>query len=166
MAAERGPEGAESPGPEDMFQRVAVLKRFRELLQAQRDRFRSYLAVLDKQKDRIEQGDTEALTIHVDFAEKIMMDIFSIQKVIDPLEKMYHALYPQTGPERADLAGLKSSLAGLKAEALERARRNMDMLARRMELIRGEIKNLRKIPYHSRPSVYAAPAPALLDIEG
>jgi hypothetical protein len=171
MAAETGqalpPGRTESLSPAELRQRVAVLKRFRELLQAQRDRFRAYLEVLDKQKDLIEQGDAEALTAHVDLEEKIVTDIFSIQKVIDPLEKMYHTLYPrETGPEAADLPGLKNSLEGLKTEALERARRNKDLLSRRMDLIRGEIKNLRKNPYHSRPSVYAAAAPALIDIEG
>jgi hypothetical protein len=171
MAAETGqtlpPGGAEPLSPEDLLQRVAVLKRFRELLQAQRDRFRAYLEVLDKQKDVIEQGDTDALTAHVDLEEKIVTDIFSIQKVIDPLEKMYHALYPrETGPETADLPGLKNALEGLKTEALDRVQRNKELLSRRMDLIRGELKNLRKNPYNSRPSVYAAAAPALIDIEG
>lgn len=42
--------------PEEFNQRVAILKRFRTLLTEQRDRFRSYLEVLDKQKDVIETG--------------------------------------------------------------------------------------------------------------
>jgi hypothetical protein len=175
-AAKRTPAakpGMEAPGmdalsPEEVLHRVGVLKRFREMLQAQRDRFQAYLDVLDKQKDVIEQGDTDDLTAHVDMEEKIVADIFSIQKVIDPLEDMYQALFSrEVPPEAGDVPDLKNALEGLKVEAVSRVRRNKDLLSKRMEHIRSEIKNLRKNPYAARRSVYAdAAAPALIDIEG
>ena len=74
--------------PAELKKRVDVLKRFKELLKAQRDRFHTYLDTLDRQKDVIEQGSAEDLLKHVELEEKIVADIFSMQKVIDPLELM------------------------------------------------------------------------------
>jgi hypothetical protein len=151
--------------PEEVVRRVAVLKRFRELLTQQRNRFQAYLEVLDKQKDVIEKGNAEALISHVELEEKIVADIFSIQKVIDPLEDMYHAAYPER--EAADVPGLKAALDELKAEAVVRSERNKDLLSRRMAEIRSEIKALRGNPYAARPSVFAAGGSAsLIDLKG
>ena len=69
----------------EIASRITLLKRFRELLQSQRERFEAYLTVLDKQKDKIESGSVEDLLAHVDLEEKIVADIISIQKVAEPL---------------------------------------------------------------------------------
>jgi hypothetical protein len=156
---------------EELKRRVAILKRFRELLKAQRDRFRDYLNVLDKQKDVIEKGNTEALIAHVEMEEQIVADIFSIQKVIDPLEGMYHAVYSgeteSSGGVETDLPSLKSALEGLKKEAVTRSERNKNLLSKRMGEIRSEIKNLRGNPYAARPSVYANTGEAsFVDVKG
>ena len=63
----------------ELAQRVAVLKRFKILLTQQRDRFRSYLDLLDKQQNIIESGCAEELLSYVEIEEKIVADIFSIQ---------------------------------------------------------------------------------------
>jgi hypothetical protein len=104
----------------EINQRVAILKRFKELLKAQRDRFQSYLEVLDKSRDVIEGGSAEDLLRHVELEEKIVADIYSIQKVIDPLEDMYQAARIEA-PKSAsgeDVPSLKSALDGLKTEAI------------------------------------------------
>jgi hypothetical protein len=158
----------------EVARRVAVLKRFRELLQAQRDRFRDYLAVLDKQQDIIEQGDVGGLLAHVELEEKIVADIFSIQKVIDPLEAMYRTAYPENAAGGGDGAApvsevksLKSALDGLKAEAIARTGRNKALLAVRMDEIRREIKTLKKNPYiSSRPSYSDEGTASMVDIRG
>ncbi|MDR0554696.1 MAG: flagellar biosynthesis protein FlgN [Treponema sp.] len=163
------PHTTESAGsalaPEELAQRVAILKRFRELLLAQRDRFRTYLDVLDKQQDMIEKGNADDLIAHVEMEEKIVADIFSIQKVIDPLEDMYRAAYPETaGTAPAEIPGLKSALEELKLEAVARTERNKELLSRRMDEIRSEIKILRANPYRGSGSAIAAPS--LIDIKG
>jgi hypothetical protein len=154
---------------------VAVLKRFRELLQDQRDRFRAYLEVLDKQKDVIEQGNTDALMAHVELEEKIVADIFSIQKVINPLEDMYQAVYSaqgavapgNTSPETAGVPSLKSALEDLKTEAIARSERNKELLLKRMTELRSEIKALRGNPFARKTSIYAGAGTAsLIDIQG
>jgi hypothetical protein len=154
---------------EELDQRVAILRRFRALLVEQRDHFRAYLEELDKQKDVIETGSAEQLIAHVELEEKIVADIFAIQKVIDPLDEMYRAAGGPPAGKHDEVRGLKSALEGLKKEAAVRSSRNKDILSRRVAEIRVEIESLRANPYHSG-GAYAAKnrpaAPALIDITG
>jgi hypothetical protein len=178
MAGAMVPDGTDI-SPEEFNQRVAILKRFRALLAEQRDRFRSYLEVLDKQKDVIETGSADDLISHVELEEKIVADIFSIQKVIDPLEEMYRtaintpgAVYPIGGAsqrEHDDVPSLKSALEDLKTEAAARSTRNRELLSRRMVEIRSEITALRNNPYagSARRSAFTeAGTASLIDIKG
>jgi hypothetical protein len=165
--------------PEELAQRVAILKRFRTLLSQQRDRFRSYLEVLDRQKDIIEAGEPDELLAHVELEEKIVADIFSIQKVIDPLEEMYQAALSGFDPFRPvgkdishssdDVPGLKAALEDLKNEAVIRSARNKELLSQRMVELRAEIKSLRSNPYaaSARRSAFSdAGTASLVDISG
>ena len=160
--------------PEELAQRVAVLRRFKILLTQQRDRFRAYLEMLDKQQQIIETGNADALLAHVDMEEKIVADIFSIQKVIDPLEEMYHALVSgataiQPVHADEDVPSLKAALEDLKGEAVVRSSRNKELLSRRMVELRQEIKALRDNPYTRslRNSAYNNSQTAtLVDIQG
>jgi hypothetical protein len=165
----------QSVSPEELNQRIGTLKRFREMLQAQRDRFGEYLAVLDKQQDVIARGDTQALLSYVDMEEQILRDISSIQRVIDPLDRLCRDLAPSGEPEdtdthageEAELRGLKATVDRLKQEAAANAERNRNLLSRRMAEIRSEIKSLRGNPYAARRSVYAdSGAPQMIDIKG
>jgi hypothetical protein len=182
--AEKTREKTETdPGPVEVRRRVAVLKRFRELLRQQRDRFAQYLEVLDKQKKVIESGSADELMAHVELEEKIVSDIFSIQKVIDPLEDMYQTLLPpkdaksrmsasggvlsdDASMEERELPGLRSALEELKAEAVIRSERNKGLLSKRMEELRLEMKSLRANPYALRRSVYSGETASLVDIKG
>jgi hypothetical protein len=177
------PGAAELPAgagidPAELTRRVAILKRFRTLLAQQRDRFRSYLEVLDRQKDIIEGGTAEELLAHVELEEKIVADIFSIQKVIDPLEDMYRAAVSGFNPRTAsretgqedtsDVPGLKSALEGLRNEAVIRSTRNKELLSRRMVELRSEITALRSNPYAAtaRRSAWNGGSGSLVDIRG
>jgi hypothetical protein len=163
----------------ELNRRVAVIKRFKELLQSQRDRFRNYLDALDKQKEVIQNGSADDLLRHVELEEKIVADIFSIQKVIDPLEEMYRSIRMETpaipvSTARADtgsgadeVTGLKEALEGLKAEAVVRSQQNRELLAGRMAELRAEITSMRNNPYARRKSPFdSAPAPSQIDIRG
>ena len=55
----------------ELSQRVAVIKRFKELLKAQRDRFNSYLDALDRQKNVIEHGTADDLLHHVELEDRV-----------------------------------------------------------------------------------------------
>ena len=163
--------------PEEVMRRTTVLRRFRELLKAQRDRFGVYLNVLEKQKDVIERGAADSLIRHVELEEKIVADIFSIQKVINPLEELYRDTRRGTAAsettvsavpnENNDIEELKSALEGLKTEAVSRSKRNRVLLSKRMAELRTEIKNLRTNPYVRPHTAFSdTGTPSLVDIRG
>jgi len=161
----------------ELAQRVAILKRFKTLLTQQRDRFRSYLDLLEKQQNVIESGSAEDLLTYVEIEEKIVSDIFSIQKVIDPLEEMYYtvvagqtpAKIPSVSDNPDEVPGLKASLEKLKNEAVIRSTKNKELLSKRMLELRSEIKNLRNNPYAAngrRTNFNDTSAASLVDIHG
>jgi hypothetical protein len=160
---------------DEVARRVAIVKRFRELLKNQRERFSRYIDVLDKQKEVIESGSPDSLIAHVELEEEIVTDIFAIQKVIDPLESLYQTLAPENAdaniadaalPEEREVHGLKAALSELRAEAVVRSERNRSLLSRRMEELRAEMKTLRKNPYALHKSPYAAQTATLVDVRG
>jgi hypothetical protein len=165
----------------ELAQRVAILKRFKELLTQQRDRFRSYLDLLDKQQSVIETGSAEELLAYVEVEEKVVADIFSIQKVIDPLEEMYYTVtsggqQPKASAKLKNSAGghdevpsLKASLEKLQSEAVTRSARNKELLSKRMLELRTEIKALRNNPYAAsrrRSGFGDSNTASLVDIKG
>ena len=154
----------------ELAHRVAVIKRFKTLLTQQRDRFRSYLNLLEKQQNVIEAGSAEDLLSYVELEEKIVADIFSIQKVIDPLEEMYHSITSNKIPLQADeVPSLKASLENLKSEAVMRSTRNKELLSKRMIELRSEITELRNNPYvmSNKKSSYGAPStPSTISLKG
>ena len=151
----------------ELERRVAILKRFRELLSQQRNRFQEYLTVLDVQKDVIENGNPDDLIVHVELEEKIINDIFSIQKVIDPLEVMYQAAITETLPgEIREVPTLRSALDELRSEAILRSAQNRELLAKRMEELRHEMKTLRANPYAIHRSAFTQESATLVDIKG
>jgi len=163
----------------ELAQRVAILKRFKTLLSQQRDRFRSYLNMLDKQQNIIESGSAEDLLTYVELEEKIVADIFSIQKVIDPLEEMYNAVVSdrhtaksplniESSNAQEEVPSIKASLEVLKNEAVIRSTKNKELLSKRMLELRQEIKSLRNNPYAaSGKSAYSnSNRASLVDIHG
>ena len=157
----------------ELAQRVAVIKRFKELLIQQRERFRSYLAVLDRQQLLIGYGSADEITAHVELEEQIVADIFSIQKVIDPLEIMYNTIGTDadglgTFVTINDVPALKATLEDLKTQAVVRSGRNRDLLSSRMEEINSNIQTIKNNPFLSKTrfSMYQNAAPATIDILG
>jgi len=161
----------------ELAQRVAVLRRFKTLLTQQRDRFRSYLNLLEKQQNVIESGSAEELLAYVEIEEKIVADIFSIQKVIDPLEEMYYTVVsgktpgkaPQKSENSDEVPSLKASLEKLKSEAVIRSTKNKELLSKRMLELRSEIKALRNNPYAAssrRTNFNDTSTASLIDIHG
>ena len=164
MAAAKAKKTAISE--DELARRVAILRRFRELLIQQRERFHNYLAALEKQQTVIESGNVEELLVHVELEEQIIADIFSIQKVIDPLEDMYQSVIPFSSND--DIPALKVTLENLKSQAAVRSAHNRDLLSSRMAEIRTEIAELRNNPFASNArSVYHhSMSASLVDIKG
>ena len=100
----------------------------------------------------------------MDLESQIVSEIFTFQKVIDPLEDLYRAAY--LSAEVEDVSRIKSALLGLRTEVSARNAENRRLLKRRMELFRGEIAGFRN-PLAARKSVFASGGRGgLVNIEG
>lgn len=148
---------------------MAILKRLRRLLLAQQEGFQWYLEVLDKQRDAIEQGNIEAVVAQVELEEKILGDMFAIQKVIDPLESLYGSTVVSKDPEAASLRAayleIKKVLEPLQIDMREGLERNKELLSKRMTLMKADIQALRGSPLGKRLAVYPNPGtPSFIDL--
>ena len=103
---------------EELNERVALLKRFKELLEKQRQKFREYLNVLEKQETVIQNQDTEALLVHTEIEQQIVANISNLQKVIEPIEQMYidSNLDSQNESLSVEIPTLKTDLAKLQQD--------------------------------------------------
>lgn len=136
-------------------ERIAILKRFRELLEEQRSKFRQYLGVLERQETVIGAGDVEAIVQHTEIEQAIVSEIQTIQKVMDPLEDMYRSAYPDAQAD--EIPELKTDLDRLKGEVLSQNEKNRELLKTHMQILRQKVVSL-KNPYANRTSVYASDA--------
>jgi len=153
----------------ELAQRIAIVKRFRELLIRQRDRFRTYLTVLDKQNAIIDSGSADDLLAYVELEEHIVADIFSIQKVIDPLELMYRTKNDDgidSDFNVNDVEAIKTTLENLKNQAEGQSRNNRELISARMNGIRAEIRALRNNPFAMSSAYKTANTASLIDIRG
>lgn len=154
---------------EEVRKRVSILKRLKENLLQQRQKFQTYLVVLEKEKESIAAGQVEALQSQVTLEESIVTDIYTFQKVIDPLEDLYRASAPLAASESAEedreVVQIKSSLENLKEQVLEKNKANRSLLSSKLQELKTEIVTLKK-PRRGR-SVYGygeKAAPSLVDI--
>ena len=143
---------------EELEERVALLKRFKELLEKQRQKFRDYLNVLEKQAEVIKTEDTEALLIHTEIEQQIVANISNLQKVIQPIEEMYVNARLDSSDENyseiIEIPTLKTDLAKLQKEVLEQNEANRNLLKTQMESLRQKIEGI-KNPYRYNKSIYS-----------
>jgi hypothetical protein len=149
----------------EIEKRAAVLNRFKALLIEQRDHFRSYIDILDKQKNVIENGKTEDILAQVEMEESVAAGIASVQKALDPMRFLYENVC--SGAKDNSISEISSTLENLQQETFQRVKHNKDLLQQRMILIQNELKNLRSNPFAKRKSIYAENQGAtLFDISG
>ncbi|MDR2151006.1 MAG: flagellar biosynthesis protein FlgN [Spirochaetaceae bacterium] len=126
-------------------ERAAAIERLRDVLHKQRDCFSAYLAILKRQKTALEQGNVEAAGVYVALEEQIVADIFSLQKVITPLESWYRRIEPQK-----DIMQLKAALSDLCDQSISLSKQNRTLLLSRMNTVRSAIQSIQKNPYRLR----------------
>ena len=121
----------------ELQMRVCVLKRFKSLLQEQRDKFSEYLYVLEKQELSIVQNNIEAVMQHTELENNIIKNILNIQKVIEPIEKIYYL----SNPEDKGVLQLKNELVRLQESVQKQNEKNRLILDEKMVTVRNEISN-------------------------
>jgi len=146
---------------EEVDRRVALLKRLKSTLAQQRQKFQTYLKVLDAEKASIEGDAVETLRAQVEMEEELVIDIHAIQKVIDPLEAVLHQSYAGAADEETH--DLRQSLEALKTQVQEKSRENRGLLSRSMEALQGEIVRVRP-QIRSRNPYAARVGSSLVDI--
>ena len=143
---------------EELNERVAILRRFRTLLEEQRSKFREYLTVLEKQQDSITAENPDNLLAHTELEQQVVKNIANLQKVIVPMAKMYHAgnkaSAAATAAEDAEIAKLQNDLSDLQDKVLKQNAINRDLIRVHIEQLRAQISGL-KNPYKNNRSVYA-----------
>lgn len=159
---------AEELSKEEIDERVAILKRFRNLLEMQRAKFQEYLVVLEKQEKGIANDDDTAVLAHAELETQIVSNLANLQKVINPIEKMYKEI---GSPVSSEIPQLKSDLDKLQKEVLEQNQKNRDLLKKHLDEIRAridKINNPKINPYANRRNVYASSrnVASVIDIEG
>ena len=140
---------------EELNERVALLRRFRSLLEEQRGKFREYLNVLEKQQNSITSENPEALLAHTELEQQVVKNIASLQKVIVPMAKMYKSSNNKAGTaDDADIIKIQNDLSDLQNKVLKQNAINRDLLRVHIDQLRTQIAGF-KNPYKNNRSVYA-----------
>ena len=143
----------------EIDERAAILRRFREALLRQRERFSTYLEMLDNQPDTEFRSDSEQIEIHVAMEQAIVREISSFERVIEPL----HLMYREHDPEgAAELPSLKAAMERTRDEVIRRTARSRELLRDQISSLRSEIAGLRVM--RRQQSLYATPEPTTVDI--
>lgn len=140
---------------EELNERVALLRKFRSLLEQQRAKFQEYLTVLEKQENSIESENSEVLLAHTELEQQVVANIANLQKVIVPMSE----LYKEKGAhlEEASVNSIQKELDDLQQKVLAQNEKNRELLKTHIASIRTQIASL-KNPYKNARSVYAEKA--------
>lgn len=141
---------------EELNERIAILKKFKQLLEKQREKFREYLNVLEKQESSITNEDSEKLLAHTELEQQVVANIMNLQKVIVPMSE----LYKSKGADIDDSAvkEIQQDLKDLQQKVLAQNAKNRESLKTHISQIRTQIASL-KNPYKNARSVYSEKAP-------
>ncbi len=144
---------------EELDERIAILKRYRALLEQQRNKFQEYLAVLEKQSDAISSRSTEKVAVHTELEDQLVANLANLQKVISPMEKLYEEKHISTGFKTGSfdedpIPELKNELAKLRERVLMQNQMNREMIQERLIETKPVIQNFRN-PYSKARSIYA-----------
>ena len=152
---------------EELNERVAILRRFRTLLEQQRGKFKEYLDLLEKQQKSISEENPESLIAHTELEQQVVKNIASLQKVIVPMSNMYKSVSANNNDKEAQsILQLQNELTDLQEKVLKQNEINRDLLRVHIESIRSQIQNF-KNPYRNARSVYAQPqkVASLVEVE-
>ena len=141
---------------QELDERVALLRKFRTLLEQQRNKFQEYLLVLEKQQDSITSENPETLIAHTELEQQVVKNITNLQKVIIPMSKMYKTINPgaTSEEEKQSINQIQLELNDLQSKVLKQNQINRDLLREHIESIKNQINNF-KNPYKNAHSVYA-----------
>ena len=141
---------------EELLERVALLRKFKSVLEQQRNKFKEYLSVLEKQQNSIESENPETILAHTELEQQVVKNISNLQKVIVPMSKMYKSLGVSQNqmPEIEHIQNIQKDLADLQNKVLVQNQINRDLLRVHINQIKTQIQNFNN-PNKNARSVYA-----------
>ena len=141
---------------EELLERVALLRKFKSVLEQQRNKFKEYLSVLEKQQNSIESENPETILAHTELEQQVVKNISNLQKVIVPMSKMYKSLGVSQNqmPEIEHIQNIQKDLADLQNKDLIKNQINKNILRVHINQIKTQIQNFNN-PYKNARSVYA-----------
>lgn len=150
---------------DELNERIAILKRFRTLLEQQRQKFQEYLLVLEKQHEKIEADDTDSLEAHTNLENQIVENIKSLQKVIVPMQTLYNS---NIQTQDKSIIQIQNDLDELQKKVLIQNERNRNLLQARMNQLKIQMNTFAvNNPYRGRRSIYAErQSGSMISIEG
>lgn len=140
---------------EELNERIALLKKFRSLLEQQRAKFQEYLVVLEKQEHSIENEQTENILAHTELEQQVVANIMNLQKVIVPMSEIYKERGAHL--EEDSVKNIQQELNDLQQKVLVQNQKNRELLKVHIGQIRKQVAML-KNPYKNIHSVYAEKA--------
>ena len=141
---------------EELNERVAILRRFRILLEQQRSKFQEYLNVLEKQEGAISKEDTNAIISHAELEQQVVAGIKNLQKVIVPMSEIYKSSAQNVTSENDKFVeSIQNELEKLQDKVLAQNQKNRELLKKHLVQIRSQIENF-KNPYRKNRSIYAS----------
>jgi len=140
----------------ELDERIAILKRFRSLLEKQRAKFQEYLEVLELQESKISMEDADAIIAHSELENQIVAGIGSLQKVIVPMQELYLSSKAASfSPQDAvPIERLQQDLSKLQGQVLAQNEKNRTLLKSHITELRSQMVQI-KNPYKNRQSVYS-----------
>ncbi|MCQ2610995.1 MAG: flagellar biosynthesis protein FlgN [Treponema sp.] len=137
---------------EELNERIALIKKFKSLLQQQRQKFQEYLTVLEKQETSIEKENANALLAHTELEQQVVANIMNLQKVIVPMSELYASKTENLADE--NITNIQKELDDLQTKVLAQNEKNRILLKSHITQIRAQIQSLQN-PYKTNRSVYA-----------
>lgn len=156
----------------EISQRISILKRFKKLLEQQREKFQQYLQVLEAQELSIDDENVENIVEHAQLGQSIISEIASIKKVIDPLESMYKTVHTQgLSLDNTDdtvlsieTEKLKADLQSLQQNILIQNKKNRDKLKTHVIDLRQQMASMQRIS-HGKNIFSAEGTASIVDVE-
>ena len=116
---------------QEISRRVAFLRRFKETLIRQRERFQAYLDLLERGSDTSESPE-EVLEFHITLEEAVVRDIATFERTLRPLEAMYEA---HKADDDTDIPQIRAALTRTREDLLHRTHVNREKLRHQIESI-------------------------------
>lgn len=146
----------------ELDERIALLRRYRRMLELQRERLQVYMELLDTREAAVKAGDYSGLEEYTAREQQVVKGIVSVQQCIEPLAIMYKSAVPEGSP---DVEELRDRLEHLRQKVLERNEESRAILKTHAEELRTQIAGL-SFPPRPKSPFSGSEGARMIDIQG